>query len=113
MKRDLEVDEPELVLGSVSCRTKILAYLGELRQGEFVPVKKLIFDLGLRFTTAKNILSKLEAEWIVDKRITTTRGTVAAFRISPDARTHNNRGEVVAYVPPEWSPAYGKHPYHS
>ena len=121
MKRDfnnpIEVEEPELVVGTASTRTKILAYLGELKPGEFVAVRKLIFDLGLRFTTAKNVLGKLEEEWIVDKRITTTRGTAASFRISPEAKTMKNNADgstlVSPYVPPEWNEEYGKHPYNS
>lgn len=114
MKRDLELDEPELCSGSVNTRTKILAYLGELHPGEFVSVRKLIFDLDLRFTTAKNVLTKLEEEWLVDKRITTRRGTQASFRISPDAKAFRaGTDELIPFVPPEWSPEYGKHQYNS
>lgn len=117
-------------VGSVSNRVRILAYLGELKQEEFVAVKKLIHDLDLRFTTAKNILSQLEQEWLVEKRITTRNGTAASFRIAPTAVTAKliitsagagngvamnqstqPRAELVPYVPPEWSASYGQHPY--
>lgn len=98
-------------------RTKILAYLGALHPGEFVPVKQLIFDLDLRFTTAKNILTKLEQEWIVEKKITTDKGTQASFRIMPTAVMAKKvngivvANETVPYVPPEWEATYGRHPY--
>lgn len=110
------------VVASASTRTRILAYLGELKRGEYIPVKKLIYDLSLRFTTAKNVLAALEEEWLVDKKIETTRGTIALFRISPTAvscvRTVGVAGmnqtqeqRFVPYVPPEWSASYGRHPY--
>lgn len=127
------------ISGTVSNRTRILAYLGELRAGEFIPVKKLINDLSLRFTTAKNILSALEEEWIVEKKIVNNKGVVALFRISATAvtcraqphTTGNNAIGValnqqavatteqsaattlVPYVPPEWEASYGQHPYTS
>jgi hypothetical protein len=117
------------IVGSVSTRTKILAYLGELKHAEFVAVKQLINDLNLRFTTAKNILTQLEQEWLVEKKVTTRKGTAAFFRISPTAvvprvshsgcgngvvNMHENQQQEVAtvpFVPPEWSSQYGKHPY--
>jgi hypothetical protein len=121
---DSEVSElPHYNAGGVSTRVRILAYLGELRREEFVPVKKLIYDLSLRFTTAKNVLSQLEEEWIVEKRITTTKGTVASFRIAKTAvmqRRENGvatvnhpNGDYVPFVPPEWEAEYGQHPYGS
>lgn len=102
---------------SACTRTKILAYLGELHPDEFVPVKKLILDLDLRFTTAKNMLTKLEQEWIVEKKITIDKGTIASFRISPTAvmeKVVNGMvitGTFVPFVPPEWEASYGRHPY--
>lgn len=100
-----------------STRTRILAYLGELKPKEFVPVRKLIYDLSLRFTTAKNVLTTLEEEWIVDKKITVVHGTIAHFRISPDAvmaapvAANSCEQRLVPFVTPEWSATYGKHPY--
>lgn len=104
-----------------STRTKILAYLGELKKDEFIPVRKLIYDLGLRFTTAKNVLSTLEEEWIVEKRITNKRGIIASFRIMPTAvmqrkvngvaTVNHPDGDYVPFVPPEWEAEYGQHPY--
>lgn len=104
-----------------STRTKILAYLGELRGAEFVPVKKLIADLGLRFTTAKNTLSLLEEEWIVEKRITNRNGIIASFRIMPTAQQQRKingvatmdhpHGDYIPFTPPEWEASYGQHPY--
>lgn len=112
-----EVSSP----GIPSTKTRILAYLGELRRGEFIPVKKLIHDLNLRFTTAKNALSALEEEWIVEKRITNKHGVVASFRISPTAvmqrkingvaTVDHPEGDYVPFVPPEWEANYGQHPY--
>jgi hypothetical protein len=105
----------------VNVRTKILAYLGELKLGVYIPVRKLIADLGLRFTTAKNVLSQLEGEWIVEKKITTEKGTIASFRISKTAVTQRKvngvatvnhpNGDYVPFVPPEWEASYGQHPY--
>jgi alpha-L-fucosidase len=116
---DSDVDGQPMV--GVSARVRILAYLGELRREDFVPVKKLINDLSLRFTTAKNVLSQLESEWLVEKKITTTRGTVASFRIAKNAVTQRRvngvatvnhpSGDYVPYVPPEWEAEYGQHPY--
>lgn len=104
-----------------STRTKILAYLGELKPKEFVAVKKLIADLGLRFTTAKNTLSQLEEEWLVEKRITNRNGIIASFRIMPTATEQRKvngvatvdhpNGDTVPFTPPEWEADYGKHPY--
>jgi predicted ArsR family transcriptional regulator len=97
-----------------STRTRILAYLGQLRAGEYVPAKKLCNDLRLRFTTAKNTLTLLEERGLVEKQVTTARGTVASFRIAADACTvsYNKDGSrrLLPYCPPEWSDAYGKHP---
>lgn len=82
-----------------------------------MPVRKLLADLDLRFTTAKNMLTKLEQEWIVEKKITVYKGTQASFRISPTAvmqKVVNGmviEGEFVPFVPPEWEASYGKHPY--
>lgn len=107
--------------GTVSNRVRILAYLGQLKPNEFIPVRKLIFDLSLRFTTAKNILTELEQEWLVEKRIINNRGIVASFRIMPTAvmvrkvngiATMNHPdGDYVPFVPPEWEANYGQHPY--
>lgn len=115
--------------GVTSTRTKILAYLGELRPTEFVSAKKLCYDLALRFTTAKNTLTLLEERGLVAKKITTTHGTVALFQIDPNAGTMatveisqqtgtgtnvmTTERRLIPYVPPEWSDAYGKHPYGS
>jgi hypothetical protein len=118
----LHLGEPDVyALGTPNTRTRVLAYLGELRPGEFVPVRKLIYDLSLRFTTAKNVLSSLEEEWIVEKRITNKRGIIASFRIMPTAvmqrkvngvATMNHpMGDFVPFVPPEWEASYGQHPY--
>jgi hypothetical protein len=106
---------------TVSTKTKVLAYLGELKKDEFVPVKKLIYDLGLRFTTAKNVLTALEEEWIVEKRIVNKRGIIASFRIMPTAvmqrkvngvaTVNHPDGDYVPFVPPEWEASYGQHPY--
>lgn len=86
----------------VHVRTKILAYLGELHTGEFVSARKLINDLSLRFTTAKNILTVLEQEWIVEKELRITRRTTQAFfRLQPT----NTSTQI-----PEWDDSYGKHP---
>lgn len=115
--------EVDVVPGTT--RTRILAYLGELKSGDYVSARKLVNDLSLRFTTAKNVLTVLEEEWIVEKKITTVRGTVAEFRISPTASVPRARQatsmnqpnhsqaslELVPFVPPEWSDAYGEHPY--
>jgi len=93
-------------------RTKILAYLGQLKGASFVSAKKLCYDLQLRYTTAKNTLTTLEERGLVEKKIETEKGTVALFRIDP-AATQLMRNSVnlrTAYVPPEWSDAYGKHP---
>jgi hypothetical protein len=97
-------------------RTMILAYLGELKPEEFIPVRILIFDLNLRFTTAKNTLTKLEQDWLVEKKITVDRGTMASFRISPTAVMEEKingiaTGRSVPFVPPEWNPQYGRHPH--
>jgi hypothetical protein len=110
-------------VGTASVRVRILAYLGELKPGEFVKVRKLINDLDLRFTTAKNALSSLEEDWIVEKRIVNNRGIVASFRIMPTAvmprkingvaTVNHPDGDYVPFVPPEWESQYGKHPYHS
>lgn len=112
------MDSEDLLVKQVSTRTKILAYLGELKKGEYVSSKKIVADLSLRFTTAKNVLTQLEEQWLVEKQIRTEHGTVALFRISPTAtmtRTENGVANmespaVVPFVPPEWSDAYGKHP---
>ncbi len=116
----------EVVPGAPSTRTKILAYLGELKSDDFVSSKKLCYDLALRFTTAKNILTSLEDSGLVEKKITTDKGTIASFRIDPNAGTMTivekvlqtgtgtsmvtNERRLIPYVPPEWSDAYGKHP---
>lgn len=118
---------PEEVLPSLATpntRTKILAYLGELRPGEFVPVKKLIYDLSLRFTTAKTVLSQLEEEWIVEKRIINNRGIIASFRIMKTAMVAQANGvasmndnsssassDTSPFIPPEWEASFGQHPY--
>lgn len=110
----MEEEIPEVISADgVRCRTKVLAYLGQLHPGEFIPVKKLIHDLSLRFTTAKNVLTALEEEWIVEKKIVNNRGIIASFRIMPTAVTvkSNSDGQLIPYVPPEWEPIYGKHPY--
>lgn len=117
-----EEDAGSLIAG-VNVRTRILAYLGELRAGDLVPVRKLINDLDLRFTTAKNVLSQLEEEWIVEKQITTQRGTVASFCISKTAMmqrkvngvatVNHPNGDYVPFVPPEWEASYGQHPYRT
>lgn len=113
------------VVNSVNApaRIKILAYLGELKPGDFVSAQKLCYDLALRFTTAKNVLTTLESLLLIEKKITTEKGTVASFRISPNAGTiatvEKDIGigtsvmeqKIVPFVPPEWSDAYGKHPY--
>lgn len=112
--------------GVTSTRTKILAYLGELKPDDFVSAKKLCYDLALRFTTAKNTLTLLEERGLVEKKITNIKGTVASFRIDPNAGTITTVEKVqqtgtgtsmityerrlIPYVPPEWSDAYGKHP---
>lgn len=99
-----------------SARTKILAYLGQLRVGEWVSARKLCFDLQLRYTTAKNSLAGLEDRDLVHKRISNLKGVVAEFQLNSSAtvKVQNTRGEVVnvAYVPPDWSDAYGKHPHN-
>ena len=109
--------------GRATARTKILAYLGELKPGVFISSQKLCCDLALRFTTAKNVLTTLEDLGLVQKKITTEKGTVASFRINPNAGsiatveklTGNGTSimeqRIVPFVPPEWSDAYGKHPY--
>lgn len=115
--------------GVTSTRTKILAYLGELKPGVFVSAKKLCYDLALRFTTAKNTLTMLEDRGLVEKKITNIKGTVASFRIDPNAGTMatvekvqltgtgtsvmTTERRLIPYVPPEWSDAYGKHPNSS
>jgi hypothetical protein len=107
--------------GTPSTRIRVLAYLGELRPNDFIPVRKLIYDLGLRFTTAKNVLSQLEQEWIVEKRITNKQGIIASFRIMPTAVMQrkvngvatmgHKDGDYIPFVPPEWEADYGQHPY--
>ncbi len=104
-----------------STRTRILAYLGELKPDDFVPAMKLCCDLSLRFTTAKNTLTMLEERGLVEKRKEPNKGSVVSFRIDPEAGTvQPNRvaeqgatmtKSFVPYIPPQWSDAYGKHPY--
>lgn len=103
-------------VGTTSARTKILAYLGQLKKDDFIPAKKLCYDLGLRYTTAKNTLTMLEERGLVEKKIENVKGTVASFRIDPDATEKRNgvameQIRIVPYTPPEWSEAYGHHPY--
>lgn len=102
--------------GVTSTRTKILAYLGQLKPDEYVSAKRLCYDLALRFTTAKNTLTLLEERGLVNKMITTTKGTVASFKIASDAGVYvvkegTPERRFIPYVPPEWSDAYGRHPY--
>jgi hypothetical protein len=92
-----------------SAKTKILAYLGQLKPDDWADSKKICLDLDLRFTTAKNTLSLLETRDMVEKIVTTTKGTRAKFRLNPTYQVSNG-SRLVPYVPPEWSPAYGKHP---
>ena len=100
-----------------STRTKILAYLGQLKPEEFISAKRLCYDLALRFTTAKNTLTLLEERGLVTKLITSNKGVVASFKIASDAGKYQPRTDgaegmrFVPYVPPEWSDAYGRHPY--
>lgn len=104
-----------------STRILVLAYLGQLRPKEFVTSQKLVRDLSLRFTTAKNVLAALEEEWIVEKRIENRNGIVASFRIMPTAvmprkingvaTVNHPDGDYVSFVPPEWEASYGQHPY--
>lgn len=122
--------DSEVVPGGVtSTRTKILAYLGQLKPDDFVSATRLCCDLALRFTTAKNTLTLLEERGLVEKKIRNEKGTIAEFRIDPNAGKIVGLEEVtvkltgtgtsvmtterrfVPYVPPEWSDAYGKHPY--
>ncbi len=122
----MAVDSEDSGNGVTSTKTKILAYLGELKPGDYVSAKKLCYDLALRFTTAKNCLTTLEDRGLVDKMITNNKGTVALFRIDPNAgkikdfvvtqKTETGTSvmtterRLIPYVPPEWSDAYGKHP---
>ena len=99
-------------------RTRILAYLGQLQHGEFVSSGKIINDLQLRRTTAKNTLDYLEERGLVEKRISNDRRVVAEFRIHPDSVQVDTSKQVVnglpattPYLPPEWSDVYGKHPH--
>ena len=92
--------------GITAVRTKILAYLGQLRPEEYAPARKLCYHLNLRFSTAKNTLTMLEERGLVEKIISNDKGVVALFRIDPHA---NMKG--IPFVPPEWSDAYGKHPH--
>lgn len=86
-----------------STRTKILAYLGQLKGDDYAFLMKMCFHLNLRAPTAKNILKVLEEESVIEKQLDPRRTTRAKYRISRARPT----------IPPEWSDAYGKHPYHS
>lgn len=87
--------------GVTSNKTKVLAYLGQLRSNEFVRGRKLVFDLSLRYRTAQKTLELLVVRGLVDKKIETRNGTIALYRINPS----------IAVILPEWSANYGRHPY--
>lgn len=92
-------------------RVKILAYLGQLKKDEFVAARKLVLDLDLRYTTAKNVLEQLEERGYVQKIVSNHRGVFAKFRLDPGAYKLLNSGSQQPFVPPEWEDAYGRHPY--
>jgi len=112
-----EVSECQRGSGKIAAvRTKILAYLGELKKDEFVPAMKLCRDLDLRFTTAKNTLTMLEERGFVEKLVSNNPGIVASFRLDPSAGIKNKgqgieQDTFIPYIPPAWSDAYGKHPH--
>lgn len=78
-----------------SVRTKLLAYLGQLRPEEYRSARRLCYDLNLRFSTAKNTLEMLEERGFVEKVISNKKGRVALFRIDPHATADGS-----PYVPP-------------
>lgn len=96
-------------------RTRILAYLGQLKPDEWASARKLCYDLDLRFTTAKNVLTALEDRGWVEKMISSDKGIIAKFRIDPAAITKQitpeGTSKMVGFIPPEWEPAYGRHPH--
>ncbi len=100
--------------GVIAVRTKILAYLGALKPGDFASARRIVYDLDLRFTTAKNTLDMLEARGLVEKVISNKKGIVAMFRIDPAAvekvEVSPGVAQMKPYIPPDWEDAYGKHP---
>ncbi len=102
------------VVVAVTTKTKILAYLGELKKNEWVLATKLCLHLNLRYTTAKNTLAMLEHQGLVAKEISKERGTVALYCIPVDTSVklwENSRWVHKPFIPPEWSAAYGQHPH--
>lgn len=98
--------EGNLEKGVVLVRTKILAYLGQLKKDEWKSAPDLCRDLSIRYSSAKTTLQMLEERGLVEKVITNRRGIVAMFRIDPRASK-----DGIPYVPPEWHDGYGKHPH--
>lgn len=100
---------------ATTVRTRILAYLGQLHSNDTVSARKLCYDLDLRFSTAKSVLTALEERGWVSKVISNDKCVVALYAIHPDAvvktTTTDGRDTMVAMIPPEWEPAYGRHPY--
>jgi predicted transcriptional regulator len=95
-------------------KIKIMAYLGQLKPGEWVLATKLCLDLNLRFTTGKNSLTQLEDRGLIAKRKETDGGTVVLFCIPPGTlqrKWKDDRWIDTPYIPPEWDDAYGKHPH--
>lgn len=96
--------------GVTKAFTRILSYLGELRNGEWVTAKQLCDHLNLRFTTAKNALVALEDRGWVEKKISNRPRVIASFRINPEASVAVE-GKMKKLIPPEWKDEYGKHPH--
>lgn len=92
--------------GKILVRTKILAYLGQLKKDEWRSAPDLCRDLSIRYSSAKNTLEMLEERGLIEKVITNRRGIVAVYRIDPRAAANG-----IPYVPPEWHDGYGKHPH--
>lgn len=86
--------------GSMTARTKLLAYLGQLQSGEWVPAKQLCEHLHLRYPTVKNTLKQLEEVGVVKRKVVTDRLVEAYFQLNP----------TTTYIPPEWEDNYGVHP---